>query len=258
MNPHNLTLGTNARMTADAGLEQSIHTNGILIPICVYRRGEDLVVLDGHRRLAAALKLGLDDVPTVEVPAPDTATHTAQQIVINQDRRGLSVLEIAAAYKALKEQGWSQSKIAQTFSVSTAEVSVALATLEAHPVLLQALHDGKLSPSAVEPLLPLSLEDQERLAPAAIAARTVRKVRDVVLADKRAHSTQVVPDIALEEDDTDPLAVLAVQTLEEAATMVQAVAIDLELAGPLYERGRKSVRQLLMAAQRINEKLGGA
>lgn len=238
-------------------LLDSIKQHGIELPLALYRKGGVWYVKEGHRRLACAKKLGMTDVPYTEVPAPaDAADAIIEQLVINTDRANLSYLEVAEAYAALINEGWSQAEIARQFNTTPPDVSIALATLRAAPALREAVNSRKLSPSAIEPLLSMSLEDQERLAPAAIAAKTARKIRDVAQADKMRKKQEyesVEDDEA--DDDTNPLETLLVETIEEAVASLRALQ-DTKIKHPsLMVRGRRSINELRQMTQRLAQEV---
>lgn len=175
-----------SKIELDSDFVQSIKQMGILTPLSVYRLGEQWVVKDGHRRLAAAVAVGLTSVPCAEVDVPsDPAVARAQQVIINNMRQNLDYLSVARGYQELIDAGWTRVAVAAWFNISETSLSLALSTLKAHPKVQEAIVAGRISSSAVEPLLPLPWEDQERLIDAAIAEKTVRKVAALVRADQR-------------------------------------------------------------------------
>ncbi|MBH1939225.1 ParB N-terminal domain-containing protein [Streptomyces sp. AV19] len=72
---------------ADADLTASIATSGIIDPLYVQRRGASAVVLDGLRRLAAAVAAGLDQVPVTDRPLMRVEHLTAHPRNVRQDLR---------------------------------------------------------------------------------------------------------------------------------------------------------------------------
>lgn len=180
----------NIRFEVDTDLADSLLVNGQKVPVQVYASGDRWVIKDGHRRHAAAKAAGIERLWCVEVAAPGcTQDSIIDQYVINQQRTGLNALEKAEVYFSLKETyGLSQKDIASKFAVSEAEVSLSLAALNAHPTIRDAMLDGRLSPSAAEPVLSLPYEDQGKVAPIVIKEKTVRKVVAAVKTYRSANS----------------------------------------------------------------------
>lgn len=217
--PIRLILTDHNIRVSDEELAPSLSENKQIEPIQVYRNKDYYRIIHGHRRYAAAVKLGWETVRAILVfPPEDPAEILIQQLIANRDRKDLSYFEVAQVYKALRDKyGWKQRQIAKRFGTSDAEVSLAISLLEANEAIQQAVEDGRISPSAVEPLLALSKEDQEELAQAAIRAKTTRKVRDLVKTHQRikdldkfeAEQESVLPN------DIDPLSTLPLVELEE-------------------------------------------
>lgn len=66
-------------------LTESIRENGILVPILVVRRGDKFEVVDGDRRLNAAWKADLREVPILVRDLTDEQVHV-QRMLANLDR----------------------------------------------------------------------------------------------------------------------------------------------------------------------------
>ena len=256
----------NVRFEADAELAPSIKKNGIQVPLQVYRtnhNGTCWYVKDGHRRLMGAVVAGLMEVPCVEVDPPsDRPEQIAQQYIINQHRKGLTQLEKAEVYRRLREDfGWPQKVVAEKFSVSEAEVSLALAALRAHPAIRDAMLEGKLSHSAVEPVLSLESEDQGKIAPLVIQAKTVRKVAEAVKTYRQANGiergirTPKVTTPKMPTKSVDPLEAMAVDAIETALQNLKMAESAILSDNGLKERGATAVREILTVAARLKVQL---
>jgi ParB-like chromosome segregation protein Spo0J len=187
-------------------------------------------------------------VIAIDPPEDQTALLT-DMLIINKHRKEISYLEEAQVYKVLHAAGLSQHDIATRMSVSDADVSLALSLLSADQRIQEAVNSGRVSPSAVEPLLSLPPEMQAELAPAAIRAKTVRNVKRLVDTakkrrglDKRNTDDQAVPD------DVDPMEALALEELKAAEIHVNA-ASSISLTHPdLITQAREigaKMRQML-------------
>lgn len=109
--------GFNPRTSVDdqdqADLVASIRELGILSPIVVERDDDGaLWVLDGHRRLAAAVEL---DLPTVTVVArqDEDQAALARALVMNVRRAGLNPVDEAKALRVLIDEGRTAAEVAQ-------------------------------------------------------------------------------------------------------------------------------------------------
>ncbi|MGE0724735.1 MAG: ParB/RepB/Spo0J family partition protein, partial [Alphaproteobacteria bacterium] len=92
------------------GLVQSIETVGLLVPLVV--RGDE--VLDGRRRLAAAAKAGLRQVPTMEAPSIENDGDSDREIalVANMARQQLGPRQVAqAARKIMLSLGFTPAEL---------------------------------------------------------------------------------------------------------------------------------------------------
>lgn len=90
-----LKLGENSRFRANSNLSElmeSIKQNGILQPIVA--RQEDKTVIMGNRRLAAAVKLGLEHVPVRYLAGVDEKTLLILNLTENIQRKDINSIEI--------------------------------------------------------------------------------------------------------------------------------------------------------------------
>ncbi len=79
------------------GLGRSIGAEGVLQPIQVVRRGDRLIVRDGHRRCLASVLAGASTIPAVEVAEPTELEAVAHALIVNVQREDLTALEKGAA-----------------------------------------------------------------------------------------------------------------------------------------------------------------
>lgn len=260
-----VTADDNIRMgDVDQSLEEliaSMDADGQEIPIHVMSTGTGTyIVKHGHRRLAAAKALNWETIDAVLDATPDTE----EELIIaryneNEIRKKLGYLEKAQVFARLKDLGWTQRQIAQKFGASDADVSLALATLRAHPDLQKAIESGDLSPSAAEPLLSQSMETQEKLVAAALQAKTVRKVSALV----KAHNTKKeITNMEVEfddndDDDIDPLEELALHEIEQSLEhLKQADAAKIQHP-ELVRQARPKVEELLQMAASLRKSFTG-
>lgn len=95
-------------------LAQSIKIYGIIQPLSVRKLGEDKYELvSGERRLRAAKKAGLKEVPSIIVDISDKDS-AAIALLENLQRENLNFIEEAEAYyNLIKEHSYTQEQLAQ-------------------------------------------------------------------------------------------------------------------------------------------------
>jgi ParB family transcriptional regulator, chromosome partitioning protein len=125
-----------------AELAADIQERGILQPLVVHPADGDgrHRVHFGAKRLRAAIRAGLHDVPVVvrDLPADRYA-----QVAENQKRHGLTPLELARFIRAQVDAGDSNATIARQLGMNLTAVAHHLTLLDLPPVLDQALKSGR-------------------------------------------------------------------------------------------------------------------
>lgn len=110
-------------------LQDSIKSQGILVPLTVYEDESKLYILDGERRWRSALKLGLPRVPVIVQPKPDRLTNIMMMFAIHHARQAWDPLPTAYKLRELEEEFRvrqdrqpTESELAGLASVSRGEV----------------------------------------------------------------------------------------------------------------------------------------
>jgi ParB family transcriptional regulator, chromosome partitioning protein len=86
-------------------LGQDMKRRGVLVPLIVRRNGDVYIVIDGHRRLAAALlpDVGIKELPCIVVDANTTEAQVRQiQLVTSLTKADLTAYERYAGISSLK------------------------------------------------------------------------------------------------------------------------------------------------------------
>ena len=110
----------------------SVAGSGVRIPLLVTHDGDDgsFRVIEGHRRLAAAVKAGLAEVPCVldGARAGDGAGQLLDMAIANSDsyRRNFTPAEEAAALFAAHEAGATRTRIRRATGRKAKEIETAL------------------------------------------------------------------------------------------------------------------------------------
>lgn len=104
VDPKTLLVGPNVRkeVTLRPKFVASIREHGVLVPILAQETTDGLEVVDGQMRTLAAVDADLAEVPVFVQPAPvDDAARIVEQIVVNEDRAGLTAPDHVAAIAQL-------------------------------------------------------------------------------------------------------------------------------------------------------------
>ena len=106
----------------------SIETNGVLVPLRITPADGGYRVIDGHRRLAAAVKAGLDEVPAdlAEDRADDEPGQYLDMWASHRHRNPLTPIEEADALFAAHEAGATKARIRKSTGLKNPQVSAAL------------------------------------------------------------------------------------------------------------------------------------
>ena len=153
----------------DAGLEElskSIRRTGILQPVLVSREGGRYRIVAGERRVRAARLAGLSEVPVIVREGVTDRDQLLLALVENVQRKDLTILEEAEAYRHLKDDfGLTQEDVAERVGKDRATVANALRLLKLAAPVRELLEAGGLSAGHARALLGLSsAADQEQLA----------------------------------------------------------------------------------------------
>lgn len=167
--------------TLEAYLAERPERRGALEP------GKEYVVVDGHRRLAAARLLEWDSIRVMvddaQVVSDDRLLEAA--FIANTQRDDMSDLEQAAALQKLVAFHGSQSKTAKRLGISQAVISQRLSLLSLSPELQADLNAGARRVEHVRGLSRLSPEEQ----------RAKADERAAVTSQSRARQRKAAPDV---------------------------------------------------------------
>jgi ParB family chromosome partitioning protein len=86
------------------GLAETIREHGVLQPLGVTREEDGYRIVYGNRRRDAAIVVGLDRVPCVEVGSVDEGEVLVQQVLENLQRLDLNDLDKARAFQAILDR----------------------------------------------------------------------------------------------------------------------------------------------------------
>jgi ParB family chromosome partitioning protein len=143
-------------------LVKSIKERGILQPIIVRKKGEELYeCVAGERRLRAAKKAGLKEIPAI------IKNFTDEEVILialieNLQRKNLNPLEEALGYKNLMEKfGYTQEEIAEKVGKDRATVANLLRLLKLPSIIQEDLLEERLTVGHAKALLALDKEEKQ-------------------------------------------------------------------------------------------------
>ena len=204
VNPEYLQAGENVRrdLRAGKGFLETVRAHGVVKDIDVYVTLTGLVVLDGHRRVDAALTLHLESVPVRVVRVDDEAERIASQLMVNDEAEHCNSAERADAIQQLvllgvpaqdlRRRGIRGEEVAAARAVASAPQAVRQAAVEHSQIDLVGLgHLAELASDALEdsPVVAKAVADAiERpdQVEHIVARARAEAEEERILADKRA------------------------------------------------------------------------
>ena len=151
-------------------LVESIKQQGVLQPVLLREIKPGIYeCVAGERRVRAARKAGLEEVPAIVKDLDDEAVLVIA-LIENLQRQDLNPIEEALGYKTLIEKfGYTHEEIAQKVGKDRATVSNLLRLLKLPEVIQEDLIEGRLSVGHAKAILSLDSEELQL------------KVRDVII-----------------------------------------------------------------------------
>ena len=136
-------------------LADSIKTSGILQPLVVQRTDDGYQLIAGERRLRAALRLRLSEVPIVVRESSDDDSIVLA-LIENLQREDLNPIEEADAFARLQEQfNLSQEEVAEKVGKSRPAIANSLRLLSLPDEVKGYVAQGKLAAGQARALLGL-------------------------------------------------------------------------------------------------------
>lgn len=144
-------------------LAQSINTYGIIQPLSIRKLGEDKYELvAGERRLRAAKKAGLTEVPAIIVDITDRES-AAIALLENLQRENLSFLEEAEAYyNLIRDHSYTQEKLAELIGKKQSTIANKIRLLKLEPEIRAMLLENNLTERHARALLKLPTSELQK------------------------------------------------------------------------------------------------
>jgi ParB family chromosome partitioning protein len=139
---------------AIASLSESIAEIGLLQPIVVRRADDGYVLVAGERRLRAAKRAGLSEIPAIVRQVDDESGSLVQALIENVQREDLTPLEEAAAYQQMLDDfAMTHAGIAERVGKSRSAITNAIRLLGLPAGMQVLVEDGRLSAGHARALL---------------------------------------------------------------------------------------------------------
>lgn len=163
-------------------LVESVHELGLLQAVLVDHRPDGAWrLVDGHRRLEACRRAGLERLPVqVAAKAYEAAERTTVQIVANSHRKDLDPIEEARGYAAILERdGITQADLARRLSKAPSTIANALRLLALDEGVIGRIQAGEISASHGRAIASLPPKQQreivERVVRAKVSSRDLER-----------------------------------------------------------------------------------
>lgn len=223
-------------------LVRSVREKGILQPIVVRRTAQPdhYMVIAGERRLRAARRVGLTDIPVlVKDVASDEAFELA--LIENIQRQDLNAIEEAKAYDRLLERpGMTQDALANRLGKSRSTIANSLRLLNLDGGLQQRVIEGHISAGHARSLLSVEDADARRL----LAQRITDEGLSVRAAESAARELKGATPRTRTAASPSPLE-------PYYATLAEELSTALGTTVQIKQRGRKG--QLTVQFQGVDE-----
>ena len=165
-----------------AELCQSIREQGILQPILVREENDGFELIAGERRLRAARKAGLTQVPVV-IKRIDDSKLLELSIVENIQRANFNPIEESEAYyRLMSEFHLTQDKVATRVGKSRSAVANFLRLRQLPDPIKDSIQEGNLSMGHARALLGIENSTQQMAAWRAVVKKdlSVRETEDLI------------------------------------------------------------------------------
>ncbi len=171
-------------------LAQSIKENGILQPIVVKPHGTDYQLIAGERRLRAAKRAGLKEVPVI-VKDVDGKGQLLFSLIENLQREDINPIDEADGFRRLVDDfGLSQGDVAKKVGKDRATIANSIRLLRLPGDVQTALKNGSISPGHARAILSIeNIDEQIKLFRKIVGEKlTVRAAESYAKLKKVKHS----------------------------------------------------------------------
>ena len=180
-------------------LTKSIKERGVIQPLIVRKSQRDeykFELIAGERRLQAAQKAGLHEVPIVVIEANDLKSLELA-IIENVQRNDLNPIEEANGYKRLIEEfSYDQEQVSKFIGKSRSHISNSLRLLNLPKDVLSLIEEGKISQGHAKVLV--GLENSYFIARKIVDKNlSVRQAESLIKAIKNPKKIKIILKIQI-------------------------------------------------------------
>ncbi len=200
-------------------LSASIKEYGLIQPLVVTTLGDDYLLVAGERRLRAAKKAGLKNVPVI-INDMEMQDVSKVAIIENIQREDLTAIEEAYAYKQLIQQyKLTQTEIAQGIGKTQSSIANKIRLLKLDTKVQEAILNREITERHGRALLRVDLvKQQDLLAKVLENDYTVKQLEQIINRPERA-KTATIRKIGRKEK-------IALNTLKQTAKLLEKNGID--------------------------------
>lgn len=146
-------------------LENSIRQHGVIEPVVVRLHNREYQLIAGERRVRAALRAGLIEIPVVVRENVSDEKFYELQMIENLQREGINVVEEARGVRRLVDKcDMTVDEIAKKLSKHPVTIYSYLSILKMHPAAIEAAESGQLTRTVAVIIAKLEYADQQEKA----------------------------------------------------------------------------------------------
>lgn len=146
-------------------LKESIIANGVKVPLRGYKEGESYYLNDGHRRLKAVMKAIEEGADIARVPFITEKKKTMEEqifdILIFNDGKPLTPLELGETYKRLQVYGYNFTEIAKKIGKTVKHVSDMITVANSSKEIKDEINEGLVSATLVAEVKSVVKDDEK-------------------------------------------------------------------------------------------------
>ncbi len=128
----------------DAQMLASIKSIGLVQPPLVKEKGRKLVIVAGHRRVAACVVAELPEIPVLVMPEADAAVDPMRSISENLIRADMGQVDRWRSMEALAAAGWNEAAIAEALGMTPRNIAQARLLANICPAMLDQMAKNDL------------------------------------------------------------------------------------------------------------------
>lgn len=237
-----IDVGPNVRVNVAAidELAASITEHGVLQPIKVRSARDRWIVVWGQRRLLAARKAGLAQIPAITTGDELSPVKVStEQLVENLHRADLNPIDRAKGMRAIVDSGVTQAALAKQLGLAPSTIANDLRLLETHAVVQHSLEEGQLTAGHARAIATLDVDLQPDFA-----ERVVSQAMSAHEAERQARF--VADDAKRIRQRTAAIAARAAEAIELLGKVANPEKVTVGVIDYMY--GGDSFRQALKAA----------